>query len=780
MPIDASAVDKLAKQLPYSKKFIELLLCRGLDTLVKIKEFLGDDVSGFNDPFLLKGMCEAKNRIQQAIEARERVLVYGDYDCDGISSAAILTLFLINNGLDVYTHIPSRIKDGYGLNIKTLEYLIEEFTPDLIISCDCGVTAKEEVAHVFDLGIDTIITDHHEVNHDCLPECIVINPKQLDCNYPTDSLCGAGVAFKVVEACAGLDEALKYVDLAAVATIADMVPLIGENRLIVKLGLLQKNRKSKGLIALLKNQGFTGDVTSTDIAYRIAPRINAAGRMGDAYRAFELLVSENPIRIAELIAEIDQANNDRKLLSDQMLAEALEDLKYENLIDTNAVVLSHPSWEKGITGILAAQIAQEYRRPTFIVVGTDICKGTARGASGINIYELLDKCSDLLVEFGGHAQAAGFSIKHDNVEKFKLRLKGLLKDLPKTQLMPSIEYDLNLDENEISEELVRELGLLEPVGIANPRPLFNIYAHKLTITPTKSSHKHSQIVTDNGLSIIAFNNYAQNQFLVGTSKKQLIVELAINNFNNKQEVKATLRGAIPDELTIVDAIAKANYLKNVSIRKLAEPRVKTYLPKELATLLNEKLYGTLIIAGSKKSYDDFLSNHKLDYIYHEFMFWSNSNNYTRLIVSPIFDSSMNLAGYEKIIFLDTPVGDGLISFINKRSMATIYVPNISNELDFIAGLNTSREALLATYGIIKANSDLSSYSIFNYFKLLNSRASTITPSDFVYALAVFNELGLIKVNGDPFKITVQTGVKCDLEQSSIFNYIKNLALGGKS
>ena len=383
-------------------------------------------------------MEKAVDRIKEAIDKKENILIYGDYDCDGVCSSAILTLFFINKGLNVYTHIPSRFKEGYGLNVETVEPLIEEFEPDLIITCDCGVTAKQEVEHILDLGLDIIVTDHHEVNEGQLPECIVINPKQDDCNYPLDSLCGAGVALKLVEAVGGRAEALKYMDLAALATIADMVPLVDENRLIVALGLKKENRNSNGLKALLKSQGFVDVVTSTELAYKIGPRINAAGRMGDAYRAFELLVSDDETRIQELIAEIEEDNNRRKTLSDEMLKEAFEDLKEENLVDTRAVILTHPSWEKGITGILAAQIATEYRRPTFIIVGTgDSCKGTSRGYSGVNIYELLSKCSDILLEFGGHAQAAGFSIAEKNIPEFKKRIQTFLKDLPHEPFLPT-------------------------------------------------------------------------------------------------------------------------------------------------------------------------------------------------------------------------------------------------------------------------------------------------------------------------------------------------------
>lgn len=258
--------------------------------------------------------------------------------------------------------------------------------------------------------MDVIVTDHHEVSG-LVPECIVVNPKQEDCDYPFDMLCGAGVALKVIQALGGLDKMLEYTDLACVATIADLVPLTDENRLIVQLGLKKINdKKNLGLTFLFDALGLE-NVNSGDVAYKVAPRINAAGRMGDAYRAFELLTTVDVKRAKQIVDEIEEDNLRRKEMCDEMYSEAVEDLNSEDLINNRAIILSHPSWEKGITGILAARLAGEYNRPVFILVKSgDTYKGTCRSIDGINVHELLVGCRDSLVEFGGHAQAAGFSI----------------------------------------------------------------------------------------------------------------------------------------------------------------------------------------------------------------------------------------------------------------------------------------------------------------------------------------------------------------------------------
>lgn len=303
----------------------------------------------FHDPFSMKGMHEAVERIEQAVNGKETVVIYGDYDADGVCAAAILALYLSCRGLEVYVHIPNRVGDGYGLNNDSLEKIISAHMPDLIITCDCGISGAEEVRFALELGVDMIITDHHEVSGE-IPECIVVNPKQEDCGYPFNMLCGAGVALKLVEALGSRDEMLEYTDLACVATIADLVPLSDENRLIVQFGLERINKRRNLGLAMLFDELDLDTVTSGDIAYKAAPRINAAGRMGDAYRAFELLTVTDVGKIKNIIDEITEDNARRKEMCDEMYSEAVGDIAFENLIDNRAIVLSHPSWEKGITG----------------------------------------------------------------------------------------------------------------------------------------------------------------------------------------------------------------------------------------------------------------------------------------------------------------------------------------------------------------------------------------------------------------------------------------------
>lgn len=472
---DGETVQALCRTFDLHPRLAELLISRNIDTEEKVRKYLHPSIENLYDPFLMKGMQEAVERMNVAIAEQQKVVIYGDYDADGVCAASILSLYLSSRGLNVYVHIPNRVGDGYGLNVESIENIIEKCCPDLILTCDCGISGHEEVAYAMDLGVDVIVTDHHEVA-DIVPECIVVNPKQTDCAYPCDFLCGAGIAFKLVQALGGVESALQFADLAAVATIADLVPLLDENRLIVQLGLKKLEEGANfGLKLLIEDQKLTYPVHSGDIAYKIAPRINAAGRMGDAYRAFEMLTDSNTQYVRSIVNEINEDNEKRKKLCDKLYAEALTDLQYEDLIRNRSVILSNPEWEKGITGILAARLAGDFHRPAFVMVSSgDYYKGTSRSIPGINIYELLSAVSDVLVEFGGHSQAAGFSIEEKNIPLFKSRVNEYLQTFPAELFAMHPEYDMEISESELDLPLCRALECMEPTGNSNTLSLIHI------------------------------------------------------------------------------------------------------------------------------------------------------------------------------------------------------------------------------------------------------------------------------------------------------------------
>lgn len=771
--VDKQRVTELSNALRLHPKLVELLILRGISDETAISKFLHPDVANFHDPFLMKGMAEAKERLEEAIERGEKVVVYGDYDADGICASAILTLYLSSRGLDVYTHIPNRIGEGYGLSVESIERIIEDVCPDLILTCDCGISGHDEVEYALDLGVDVIVTDHHELAEQ-IPECTVINPKQTDCRYPINYLCGAGVALKLVQAMGGTSSMLEYLDLAAIATVADLVPLYDENRLIVQLGLQRINGGfNLGLRHLVASLELTDAVTSGDIAYKLAPRINAAGRMGDAYRAFRLLTTTDSQEAIDIIVSINEDNLKRKTVCDELYNEAVGDLSYEDLVHDRAIILSHPTWEKGITGIVAARLTNDFRRPSFILVNAgESYKGTCRSIDGINVYEILTDAGDLLIEYGGHSQAAGFSILEENIPVFKERVNRFLARFPDSYFQPQMQYDLDVDLQEIDVKLAEALELLEPTGNSFTKPLFRTRADRLKVSLCKSNANHTQIVTENGLSIFAFNFYKQNHFLLSEGEKELVLELQKNVYNGKTSVKSILRAVRPQQLYINENTALANYVKNLNVRvPLGESRLVPYAVDRLAQLIEEP-FGTLVVAYDKAGYEKAVCAAGDKLPMRDFLYSQTKNNYSRIIVAPEFDDSLLLFGYDRVIFIDRPIDDGLLGYIGKHTKAEIYIPEVDTRKKFVEKLDISRETFGRCYAAIKQNAAISSANIYSYYKKI--KPESISEAQFVFCVVVFTELELISVTRGTFQLIVKPFFKTELTDSPSYRLVAEM------
>lgn len=758
-------IGELSDKLGLHKRLTELLFSRGIDTEERIRKFLYPDENALYDPFLMKNMREAVARLRAAMASREKIVIYGDYDADGVCSSAILALFFASRGLDVVVHIPNRVGDGYGLNVDSIESIIEEHSPDLILTCDCGISGANEVEHCKDLGVDVIVTDHHEPS-DILPDCIVVNPKQSGDEYPDKFLCGAGVALKLIQALCEDNSYLDYLDIAAVATIADLVPLLDENRLIVQLGLakLSGGNCNFGLKKLLRSQSVSGAVSSQDIAYKIAPRINAAGRMGDAYRAFEMLTLLDGDRIAEIIGDIEKDNDNRKELCDRIYAEAQVDLALENIIDNRAIILSNPEWAKGVTGIAAARFAGEYNRPTFIIVDRSddgVFKGTARGIKGVNIYESLAYCSDLLIEFGGHTGAAGFSVHEDNIPDFKARVNEYMSTLPAELFMPSASYDLDIQASECNKALLNAINLIEPTGNGNTRPLFRTVARNVKVSPCKNP-QHSSVQID-GLQTYAFNFFNRNQFLMGDANKEIVFELT-DGLNGG--ISAYVKAVSTSELYVNNTFARANFLGSLMLPTQTNQAVyKTYERKDLQSLLPDSVYGTLFVCADKQSYDTLNEAYGNRFVIHDYMYKSEKNNYSGIIVSPVFSDETTLGNYRRIVFVDRPPSDNVVAFVGGRTDAEIYLPSDDDGRIF-EGISCDRGVFAAYYSAIISHSEVANLNPIVYFKKLSAIKSDISAAQFVFCLAVFLQLGFVSFVGNRLK--VNAGVHKPLTDSDIY------------
>ena len=460
-----------------------LTLCaRGLDTPEKAFAFLNSGQEGLHDPFRMKDMDKAAARLTLALERGETVAVYGDYDVDGITATCLLTEFIRLEGGRAVPYIPDRLEEGYGLNTDALDAL-HEAGVSLVVTVDCGITALEEARHARAVGMDLIITDHHECKEQ-LPEALaVVDPHRPDCPYPFKSLAGVGVALKLALALAGPDregELLeRYGDLTAVGTVADVMRLTGENRAIVGLGLERLRHTARpGLKALLSQAGLEEKpVTSISVGYVLAPRLNASGRMGRASLAAELLLTQDPVRGEELAAQLCQLNRERQVIEAQILGEchALADATPPE--ERQALVLAGDHWHQGVVGIVASRLAEKYFCPAFMICLQDgKGKGSCRSFAGFNLFAALEHCAPLLEGFGGHALAAGFTIREENIPAFTKAMNDYVRAFTGgAEMVSTLEVDCQLeDPGVLTLEGVEGLDLLEPFGSGNPKPVFTL------------------------------------------------------------------------------------------------------------------------------------------------------------------------------------------------------------------------------------------------------------------------------------------------------------------
>ncbi len=457
-----------------SPLMVQFLYNRGIKE--EINKFLYPSLEDLCNPFLMKGMEEATQRILKAISMREKILIYGDYDVDGITATSLLLLFLSKIGAPAYFYIPEREKEGYGLNKRAIDKAVQKEI-DLIITCDCGISSFEEVEYAKTRGLEVIITDHHRVG-DIIPSCVVIDPEQPDCTYPFKKLAGVGVAFKLIQ---GLSEKFsykktdvtRYLDLVAVGTVADIVPLRGENRTLVKLGLeCLKETNNIGLKALINVSGLSEKkIREEEIGFILAPRINACGRLSLARKGVQLFLSTSFENAYKLARELNKENIHRQKIQKRICQEAEEILPEEKDL---VIVLSKKGWHPGIIGLAASSVKEKYFRPTLIFsLNGETARGSARSIPNFSIFDALRECEDLLISFGGHKMAAGMEILIENIDKLKERLNNIArKKLSSADFIPSFFIDAEVSLRELEEKFFEELAFLSPYGSENSAPLF--------------------------------------------------------------------------------------------------------------------------------------------------------------------------------------------------------------------------------------------------------------------------------------------------------------------
>ncbi|MDD4796610.1 MAG: single-stranded-DNA-specific exonuclease RecJ [Eubacteriales bacterium] len=780
-PSDEQAVSAFAREAGVCPLTARILAARGIDTLQRYEQYVGVDLDGIYDPYLLSDMQQAVDCIDQALADDKRITLYGDYDVDGVSAIAVLVQAFAQLGKDVNWYIPSRHREGYGINADAVRTLAD--TTDLLITVDCGSTNVEEIALAYELGMEVIVTDHHECPEK-LPACAaVVNPKRPGSQYPFAGLCGTGVAGKLVQALGGVDMLLEVIDLVALATVADIVPLQDENRLFVKLGLQRMEEQPRvGIQALKESAGIRESLRAYHLGFQLGPRINAGGRMELAHKSAELLQCEEPARAAELARQLERDNLERQATCAAILDEAVALLEqgfdYEN---RRCIVLYRPHWNAGVVGIVAARLAERYHRPTVLFgQGDEGCYGSARSVPGVHIYEALQNCQDLLLRFGGHEQAAGCAIAEPNIALLAQRLNQHLRAVYADELfLPVRQYDAACTPGELDLGLARELKLMEPCGYGNPRPVLLLRGAKMDALQLLSQGKHLKFTLQGAaLQGIAFGQGHLAAALKAQSDGcDLLFAPDINTYGGRERLQLKVDHIrLPqDDMPAVDAARwQINLVEQLGADARGGPPTtltRDAWERSLCEDMAKSPWGTIVLCHSQQS---LLRVHTLLKDGCAGNFYTESGTLLKcaggenvLVAAPEADK-LPLGRYTRLYLdenlLHEDYARALQAQLNSGGLCYImkYQPPKDCLLEQLAAMD--RDALLDVYRGLKAAT-------------LQGTACK-GPEDFWFlscppwqtrlALMIFQQLGLVKPVSCPPWWRMEEGKKSSLQHSAVF------------
>ena len=546
--------DKLAESLGVSSVTAQILLNRGVKNEEEANVYLNSTLFDLPSPYLMNGMDTAVERIKKALKQNEFIAIYGDYDVDGVTSTALFYTFLKNLGANVTYYNPDRMKEGYGVNIEAVRKLSDKGVT-LIISGDCGITAVSEVEEAKNLGVDFIVTDHHQPP-DELPDAVsILNPQQRNCKYPAKEIAGVGVIFNLAIA---LRRSLRddgffkngepnlgdFLDLVALGTVADCAPLKDVNRILVREGIKRmKSPKRIGLKALKEASSIKSEVSSFDLGFKLGPRVNASGRMSSASNAVELFISESMEEARELASKLSRENSNRQSVEATIFQEAQEMVESDpDFQDRSSIVVSSRTWHQGIIGIVASRIVERYEKPAILIALDEegVGKGSGRSVEGVNIYNALSECRDVLIQYGGHEQAAGLSVREEDLDKFRIMF-DLAVEKAGERTESFINIDCKVELSDISDELLTEFESLEPFGIGNSEPL--LVAESVTVQSQrllKEKHLSLRLIKDGKtLDAIWFN--MKDPGLLKQEKIDIVFTPEFNVWNGRKELRLRLK-----------------------------------------------------------------------------------------------------------------------------------------------------------------------------------------------------------------------------------------------
>lgn len=734
---DENLILSISNECGILKDTARLLIHRNIDTVEKAKKFLSPNKKYFYNPYLLLGVEEAFHRIKKAKENNENILVFGDYDADGVCATTVLYYTLNEFGLKVNAVIPER-EDGYGLNVEMIKKIISKNKIDIIITVDCGISDFDKIEEIKKLGVEVIVTDHHEPP-ETLPDCICINPKIKGQDYPFNGLCGAGVAYKFAYALIG-EKADKYLDFVSLATVADSMDLIDENRNIVYEGLkIFNSNKLRSCFKYCLGESANKQITAQTLAFSLAPRINAGGRMGDANSALNLFLEDDENERFNLAVRLNTYNIERQVECDEIYNQAKAIIKEKKLYNDKAILIYNENWKSGFVGIVASKLVEEYSRPVIVFAGYDgYLKGSARSVEGINIFDALSSVQQFLITFGGHSQAAGISIEKKNFSAFKKFFLTYLTNqtivTPHEKIIKA-EWEVNGD---FDKRFAKEIELLEPFGVGNKRPVFAVSVKSAYSMPIKPNSPHCSFSTP-CIEMMDFNGINDIEILSLPIDKKLIFETNISVFKNKEYVKGFLKNIVTDYSDLENASPNLFLIELQSI--IANE--KTDITRELDAQYSA---GTLYIANIGSDLSEF-SDLPL-YLF---------NKEDKLINNCVIICPKSLPmGYERIVYLGKPLytldfsGDSFI---------------LDNNNKILKNLKTDRNSIIEVFNTLKTMVNCE----FDIIKSYKTQKNIDNIYQYIFAVSVFLELEFFEIKNGILKHKVE--VKKPLEESKIYNRI---------
>ncbi len=801
--LDPRLVSRLAEALHLPVPLAQCLVQRGIENPEQAAAFFSGGMELLHDPFALDGMQAAVDCIESSLWADEPIVVYGDYDVDGTCATSILVEHLRSLGApSVEFQIPSRHMEGYGLHKHSVEKMAARGTK-LLITVDCGVSNVEEVALAKSLGMKVVITDHHECPEELPPADAIVNPKKPGQAYPFPGLCGAAVAGKLVEALSGTDAMLESIDLIALATVADLVPLLDENRVLVRMGLEAINASPRpGIAALMRVAGLSaGSLHTGHLGFQLGPRINAGGRMELAGKSVVLLTSGEDSVTEPIARELDENNRARQTVEKQMLYEA--QLMMDSQVDLardRGIVLWNEKWNSGVLGIVASRLVEIYHRPTVLLGGDgEAFYGSGRSVPGVHLYEVLTRCRECFLRYGGHEQAAGMAVTREHLTEFREKFCAALDALEEELFVPCKVYDAILPLGEATQELAAQLRRLEPMGMGNPTPVFLAEGVQLLGTERmgkEGTHFRTLMVQDGAqVPAVAFRQEPPEAGALDVQHYRVLLTLQINEYRGQGRLQAVIQ-ALCGENRAEDLLQslerQRNRMERSYFRQLllsqTEGCAGDPIPlsvRQFWTMARRRAIGLLMVACTYEAASTFLGDPRYETVRENFtVAWGDlreaPSGQNALLLAPQWET-LSVQGYSRILLLDGAMGPQTRNFLAKQlrdvHFGVIMEGNNLGLAPFQGDSPWNTASMRAAYTAFRRTLRLGIHGESRDAALEElARAAGVPPWKATLALEVLEELGLMQTLAQPPYYAVrETPTHTQLDQSALWRDMAALA-----